>query len=303
MDRRNFLKTGAALVGAGILSGRHLTAAGTKKSVVMEIEGPYYKAVNKIFAYHGGIVKLSGKAASSTTVLIKPNICMPHNDGMGTVPSSGLIDALCKYLTGSGVKKIYVADHTLRNKELFRGIDLVKAVEKYPEAEVILADEQSMFSPVKVNGKILKNTEVLNLYKTSDLLINVPVAKHHSSAQVSLSLKNLMGMIWDRRVFHRELGLAQAIADLALVIKPGINIIDATHVLLNGGPAGPGPVITDNRIFAGTDMPALDSVVASRYEFAGRYAAPEEIAHLAAAHNNDLGEIDLKKITVKKFKV
>jgi uncharacterized protein (DUF362 family) len=111
-----------------------------------------------------------------------------------------------------------------------------------------------------------------------------------------------MGVIWDRSAFHTKLDLHQAIADLALAVRPGLSIIDASRVLLNGGPVGPGPVTKDNRIFASTDMLALDSVVTGRYDFGGKTLSAKEVPHLRAAYDNGVGEIDIKKIDVQKAK-
>jgi uncharacterized protein (DUF362 family) len=169
------------------------------------------------------------------------------------------------------------------------------------EVKVVLANERRYFEPLEVEGKVLKQTEVLKLLTKSDLVINFAAAKHHSATGVSLATKNLMGAIWDRATFHTDLDLDQAIGDLALAVKPHLNLIDAGRVLLNGGPTGPGPVVEENRLFASTDMVALDSVVASRYSFGAKTLKGSDIAHLVAAHKNGVGELDPEKIVVEKI--
>ena len=109
-----------------------------------------------------------------------------------------------------------------------------------------------------------------------------------------------MGLIWNRSTFHTDLDLPRAIADLAQVIRPGLNIIDTSRVLLNGGPTGPGPIVKDNRLFAGFDILALDSVVVSRYNFGGKTMAAKEVPHLWSAYQNAIGEIDLQNINIHK---
>jgi uncharacterized protein (DUF362 family) len=95
--------------------------------------------------------------------------------------------------------------------------------------------------------------------------------------------------------------LNQAIGDLAAHIRPHINIIDATRVLLTGGPTGPGNILKENKFFASRDIVALDAVVASRYNFGNKSSTAENIGHIKAAHHNDVGEIDLKKIAVEQI--
>ena len=118
---------------------------------------------------------------------------------------------------------------------------------------------------------------------------------------MSLATKNLMGLVWDRTVFHTQLDLDQAIGDLPLAIRPRLNVVDASRVLLTGGPTGPGPVVREDRLFASSDILALDAVVASRYAFGRRTLSPLEIPHLAAAHRNRVGEIDPEKIEVRQL--
>ena len=110
-----------------------------------------------------------------------------------------------------------------------------------------------------------------------------------------------MGLIWDRKIFHMEMDLDQAIADLATVICPHLNIIDASRILLDRGPVGPGPLEKPGKIYAGTDMLAIDAVVTSGYNFGGRSLSAKEVAHLWASYKNNIGEIDQSKIDIVKL--
>lgn len=309
MDRRNFLKIAAAGLFAKFLpfSGswsNKLLLADTPSPVVWEAQGSPDAAIKALFTSIGGLKKLIPGDLSKATILIKPNLCLPHPVARGTTTSPELVDALCGFLLAGGVKKIIIADHTLQEKtSKISKFEMAKVAERYPQAKLLLANQQRYYQPIEVNGKVLKNTETLKLLQRVDLLINTATAKHHSATHISLSLKNLMGLIWDRTAFHTELDLHQAIADLALAIRPGLNIIDASRILLNGGPTGPGAVIKENRLFAGLDPVALDSVVLSRYNFAGRSLSAKEIPHLQAACKNGIGEIDLGKIDLQKIKL
>lgn len=273
------------------------------KPVVWEIEGDPGAAVEKMFSSLGGLKKLIPGEVEGSTVLLKPNLCLPHPPAAATTTSPELIDALCSYLAERKVKRIIITDHTLQKAESFKENALVKVGDKYKQAKVIVANEQRLYEPVEVEGKVLKKTELMKTLDRADLIVNVATAKNHSATRVSLAIKNLMGVIWDRSAFHTKLDLHQAIADLALAVRPGLSIIDASRVLLNGGPVGPGPITKDNRIFASIDMLALDSVVTGRYDFGGKTLSAKEVPHLRAAYDNAVGEIDIKKIDVQKAKV
>jgi uncharacterized protein (DUF362 family) len=299
IGRRDFLKVGGAALAAGVLPWELSLGDDRRYPVVWEIEGTAENTVRALFSALGGIEKLVTGDLSKATVVLKPNLCLPHPPARGTTTSPGLVDAICGYLVDSGVKKIAIADHTLQKAAYFRKVDMVSVAEGYPAAELVLANQRDLFEPVEVKGKALKKTEVLKVVSSADLVLNVATAKHHSATRVSLATKNLMGFIWNRSEFHTRLDLAQAIGDLATAVRPDLSIVDAGRVLLDGGPTGPGPVVEDNRIFASTDIVALDSVVVSRYRFGGRSLSAEEVPHLERAFHNGVGEIDLERIDLR----
>lgn len=302
MDRREFLRTSAAAAASSVLPWNALFGE-VARPVVWEIEGAPGPAVDKLISSLGGLKNLIRGDVEGASVLLKPNLCLPHPPTSATTTSPELIDALCAYLIEHKVKRIIVTDHTLQKAESFRDNEIVKIGDKYGPVKVIVANEERHYEPVEVEGKVLKKTETLKTLNRVDLVVNVATAKNHSATQVSLAIKNLMGLIWNRSEFHTRLDLHQAIGDLATAIRPGINIVDASRVLLKGGPTGPGPITKDNRIFASADILALDSVVTARYSFGGKARTANEVAHLRAAYGNGVGEIDLKRIDLQKVKV
>ena len=71
---------------------------------------------------------------------------------------------------------------------------------------------------------------------SADVFINVPIAKHHRLARLTLGMKNLMGVILDRQAIHRNLG--QRMADLASLVRPTLTVVDAVRILIANGPTG-----------------------------------------------------------------
>lgn len=300
MNRRNFIKSGIGTLLASFLPARLFSVTG-KVSTVYEITGNPAPAVKKLFFTLGGVKKLIGNDLSTTSVLIKPNLCLPHKDSNGTTTSVTLLREICEYLLGEGVGRIIIADHTLQSSDKFGTNEIVTYARSNPAISLVLANEQRYYTPRKVEGKVLKNTETLKILEKVNYFINLATAKHHSATYVSLSIKNLMGVIWDRKIFHMEMDLDQSIADLATAICPHLNIIDASRILLDRGPVGPGPLEKPGKIYAGKDMLALDAVVTSGYNFGGRSLSAKEVAHLWASYKNNVGEIDLSKIDIVKL--
>jgi uncharacterized protein (DUF362 family) len=305
MDRREFLRATSSLLLTAQLPavqyamGRSLSPQPTP--TVYEVEKLSLETTRTLFEVFGGIRGLCTSDIAQATVLIKPNLCLSQSNDTGVTTSIQTVEFFCQALIDEGVKKIIIADHTLGQTADFQASDWYELPKKYPEVKFVLANEERMFEPRTVEGKLLKTIAVLKLLSRADLLLNIATAKHHSGTHVSLAVKNLMGCIWNRSDLHTKMDLHQAIGDLAISIRPTINIIDATRVLSTGGPVGPGRLLNENRLFASTDIVAVDSVVVSRYNFGGKSLPPNEIAHLQAAYQNGAGEIDLDKIKIERI--
>lgn len=128
----------------------------------------------------------------------------------------------------------------------------------------------------------------------ADLFINFPILKHHRGAKLTLGMKNMMGLIWDRRFFHTS-DLHQCIADLAGFKKPHLTILDAIRGITDNGPVGPGPIREYGQVVFGTDQVAIDSYGATLFGM-----KPEEVGYIRLAAEAGLGELRWEKLRVQK---
>lgn len=161
---------------------------------------------------------------------------------------------------------------------------------------------------VPVNGgKYLKEAEIYKEFLDVDVYISIPVAKHHNGCMFSGNLKGLMGVSSSptNRSMHSPDGsytydkheyLAQCIADLNLLRKPDLCVIDATVCALTNGPAGPGDTTSPGLIIAGKDLVATDVYSAGIIGF-----DPKEILTFAKAEEHNLGATDLSKLNIKQL--
>jgi uncharacterized protein (DUF362 family) len=128
----------------------------------------------------------------------------------------------------------------------------------------------------------------------------VPVLKHHSSAHLSIAMKNLMGIIKNRMEYHLT-GLDQCITDFCLYRKPDLNIVDAYRVMMSHGPSGqnvenPTNVQMKKTILLSRDIVAVDAAAARIF---GR--EPEEIGYIKMAHVQKIGNMNLKELKIVTF--
>jgi uncharacterized protein (DUF362 family) len=300
VKRRTFIKSAALALPASRLPFRKLFET-ESNPVVYEISGAPEKSISLLFSKLGTLKNLMNQDITKSIILVKPNLCLPDQDSSATTTSVSFLKALCDYMLNEGVSRVIIADHTLQNSSQFGNLDIFSYVKTNPKLSILLANEQRYYVPKEINGRVLKDTEILKIIEKTDYFINVPTAKHHSATHVSLSLKNLLGVIWDRKGFHTSFDLHQGIADLAKSVRPNLNIVDASRVLLNNGPVGPGPIENANKIYASTDMVALDSIVIARHNFGGKSISAKDIPHISASYKNGVGEYDLNKIIVEKL--
>ena len=146
-------------------------------------------------------------------------------------------------------------------------------------------------------------TEVMREVLEADVLIAVPVAKHHGSTGVSLSMKGMMGLIANRSEMHWRYDLHTSIADLCRVLKADLTVIDVTRALTTNGPSGPGEVKTMNTVVASKDMVAADAQVVSMVPWYGQRIPPQKVKHIRIAHEWGLGRMDVDNLTVRRVVV
>ncbi len=151
---------------------------------------------------------------------------------------------------------------------------------------------EKYFRSVKINGKMLGEVYFSKDVLEADVFINMPILKHHDITEVTMGLKNMMGLVWDRGVFHTY-DLHQCIAELAAFKKPNLTILDALRGITNKGPMGPGPIKEYNQLVFGSDPVAVDAY--GTFLFGKK---PMKIDYLRMAAQKGVGQIDWEKLNV-----
>jgi uncharacterized protein (DUF362 family) len=305
--RRDFLKTSAKtglLLSIGYpltpLSGKALASAETLTPVdLAAVTGDPAKAVGRAIDLLGGMKQFVKKGQR---VVIKPNMSFAKTPDEATNTSPKVVAAVARACMEAGAKNVLVVDHTLQKAELcLERSGIREACKPVKGTHVLALNDERFYQQVRVpRGKSIAQLKIMKEVMRCDVLINLPTAKSHSATGVSLGMKGLMGVIWDRGSFHSKADLNQAIADLSTVVKPALTIIDASRALINGGPSGPGKVEKLNTIIAGIDPVAVDTYGVSIARWYDKKFEVINVKHIMAAHRMGLGNNNLDQLRIKK---
>ena len=240
----------------------------------------------------GGMKKFVKKGQ---TVVVKPNIGWDVTPERAGNTNPLLINRIIKHCFEAGAKDVYVFDHTCDNwNKCYSNSGIERAV-KDAGGKIVSGASEGYYQNVSVSqGKKLKNAKVHELILDSDVFINVPILKHHSSANLTIGMKNLMGIVWDRGYWHSN-NLNQCISDFASYKKPDLTIVDAYYVMKKNGPRGVSKddVLTMKSQIVSTDIVAADAAAAKLFG-----VDPKNIDYIRTADAMKLGTMDLDKLSI-----
>jgi len=303
MKRREFLQ--ASL---GALAGAGLGLNASTRLFAAEPASPGYDLVavkggEPEALFDQGIQALGGMQSfvkKGQTVVVKPNMAwdVPPERAANTNPR--LMKRIVEQCLNAGAKEVYVFDYTCDNWEKsYRNSGIEKAV-KEAGGKIAPGNSESYYQAVAIpNGRRLKEAKEHELILAADVFINVPILKSHSSTTLTVSMKNLMGAIWDRGYWHRH-NLHQCIADFATYRKPNLIVVDAYNVLMRNGPRGVsvGDVVAMKAQLLATNMVTADAAAAKLFGI-----EPDSVDYIRIAHEMGVGRKDLENLSIKRIKL
>jgi uncharacterized protein (DUF362 family) len=301
--RRAFLRSGLALgAAATLVPWRRLAAAGpadpadaSRPVLVAVRNGSRTAMLDQALAALGGIGRF---VQPGQTVCLKPNIGWdaPPERGSNTHPE--LVGHLTRLCLAAGARSVSVFDNTCDQWQLAYANSGIESAARDAGAHVVNGKDESLYRAVEIPGGVkLKRAMVHSLVLDSDVFLNVPVLKHHSGTGMTAAMKNLMGVVWDRRFYHSN-NLHQTIADFLLLRKPTLNIIDAYHPMVRNGPRGKtvDDVVEMRTLLASTDPVAIDAAAA---KLLGHESG--DFAYIQLAQDLGHGTMDLTRVEVRRF--
>jgi uncharacterized protein (DUF362 family) len=306
MKRRDFLqKTAAAtlLAGTAFKFGSFSSLWAMEPSAVSdkpfdlvavrngEPEAMFDRAIESL----GGIGNFVKRGQS---VVVKPNIGWDVIPERAANTHPGLIKRIVEHCFQAGAKDVFVFDNTCDLWTACYNNSGIEAAVKSAGGKMVPGNIEKMYHEVQIPGaEKLKTALVHETILNSDVFINVPILKHHASARVTIAMKNLMGIVWDRKFWHRN-DLHQCIADFCLYSKPTLNVVDAYRVLTRNGPRGvsEADVLLTRNLLVSTDIVAIDAAATRVFG-----SEPDEIPHIVIGHDMGIGNMNLQQLSINRI--
>ncbi len=220
-------------------------------------------------------------------VLIKPNLVTPEAPDSGRITSPNLIQAVARYCLEQGAARVIIGEgpgyynRKADLKDCFTRTGVSEVAEGLG-IEWVLFDDHSYRTFRNISDCTPEEFRVTEFVFNCDKLINLPVLKTHYLTTVTLAMKNLKGCLrWeDKPLFHQP-DLSRAVVELNKIIRPTINIIDATN--------WPG----DRLLIASSDIVAVDAVGCALMGI-----DPMQVRTITLGAAAGLGEADITRIEI-----
>jgi uncharacterized protein (DUF362 family) len=249
--------------------------------------------VRQAIAALGGI---SAFVPNGANVVVKPNICVAyHTYEYAATTNPWVVGTIVKMCFEAGAASVKVMDHPFggTGQEAYKISGIKEQVEAAGGEMVNMLSYHYVDTEIPAAG-FLKKTKIFDDILNAEVLINVPIAKQHSSSGLTLGMKNLMGAVYIRETLHNS--LHQSIADLNSLLKPQLTVIDAVRILTKNGPTGGylSDVQKKDTVIASRDVVAADSLATSLFGM-----KPENLGYIRIATSMGLGRSDLQNLNIQ----
>jgi uncharacterized protein (DUF362 family) len=244
----------------------------------------------------GGMARFVKKG---DVVVVKPNIGWDRSPEQAANTDPGVVAALVELSYKAGAKRVNVFDVTCNDPRRCYENSGIQQAAKDKGAQVYLADSWNVVKAKFPYSSPMEGWPILRDAVVCDVLINVPILKHHGLTGLTLSMKNLMGVCGGvRGMMH--VGIGPKLVDLTDFIKPELTVIDATRFLTRNGPSGGdiNDVVRFDTVFASADPVLADA-------FACQFVKkdPMEVSYLQEAARRNMGMVDVKKAKIRTIKL
>lgn len=260
-------------------------------------------AIRRVEDYSGdlcGIVEETLRefhlCVAGKSVLLKPNLVLGDPQGvMNTHPA--VIRAARDTFLRLGASRVWIGEGPAHERDTEAILDEIRLRDWLGPLEGSFVDlnlDDVRKVALRTRASKLRSLFLPAAVLDADLVVSMPKMKTHHLAGVTLSLKNLFGIVpgscygWPKNVLHWA-GIENSILDLATTIRPDFAIVDGVVAMEGNGPIQGSPKHSGVLIF-GDDPVAVDATATRVMGL-----VPERVSYLRKA-GYVLGHVQLAKI-------
>ena len=230
------------------------------------------------------------------TVLLKPNFVGPDPLGvMNTHPA--VVAAVRESFLKLGAAQVLIGDGPAMDRDTEGIIESVRLRHYTGSLQGTFVDlnvDDVERVALKTRASRLNELYLPKTVLAADFVVSMPKLKTHHWAGVTLSLKNMFGIVpgacygWPKNVLHWA-GIDKAILDINAAVRPDFAIVDGIHGMEGNGPVQGAPKKANVLVF-GDDPVAVDATCCRVIGL-----SPEKVRYLAGA-GMLLGHLSAEKI-------
>jgi uncharacterized protein (DUF362 family) len=220
-------------------------------------------------------------------VVIKPNCAWDRAPEQAANTDPELVAELVRLCLAAGAAQVTVADSTCHDPERAFARSGIGPAARQAGARIAHQDSGGV-ERLDLAGTQLGAWQVMKCLAEATRVINVPIVKHHSLARATLGMKNWFGALVGRRSsLHQR--LPQVTAELGAAFRPTLTVVDATRIMVGGGPTGGSLSLVRevDRVAVATDAVAADAWGGELLELGARQLPHLEIASRLGLGTND----------------
>ncbi len=233
--------------------------------------------------------------SSGDDVIIKPNVCVNYRSyEYAATTNPWVVRELVEQASSAGAARVRVLDYPFGgSSESAYAVSGIRAQVLAAGGELEAISTFKFIRTDLPDGIDLTSCHIYEDVLNADVVINVPIAKHHSLAGLTLGMKNLMGVILNRPMMHQNLG--QRLPDLTSRVRPALTVVDAVRILVRNGPTGGNlaDVHKIDHVIASHDIVAADSYAATLFGY-----DPMDLDYIRAGTAMGLGRSDLQNLDI-----
>jgi uncharacterized protein (DUF362 family) len=252
------------------------------------------KSVGKAIELLGGIDRF---VKQGETVAIKPNVAFASPPMLGATARPELVAEVARLCYSKAkARKVIVTDNPINDPASCFTLSGIGRAATEAGAEVVLPKSYLFRHTTLAGGKLINNWPIFyEPFRKADKLIGIAPIKDHHRAGASMAMKNWYGLLGGRRnIFHQDINTI--IAELAMMVKPTLVILDGTEVMMTNGPTGGS--VSDLRP-ADTLIASCDMVAADSYGCGLLGLAVSDLPYLAKAEKAGAGTTDYQSLKPK----